>query len=97
MMVLVGTASEILLRIKKAVDDPKSILHYIFQEIIKYKSSNLSWSDSQGHFNRGGAQSDNLSNAATQNGATENSHNSDIPQINAIWSIRFAFHLTSVL
>ncbi len=23
-------------------DDPKAILHYIFQEIIKYKSSNLS-------------------------------------------------------
>ncbi len=23
-------------------DDPKSVLHYIFQEIIKYKSSNLS-------------------------------------------------------
>jgi len=25
-------------------DDPKAILHYIFQEIVKYKSSNLSWS-----------------------------------------------------
>jgi intraflagellar transport protein 52 len=23
-------------------DDPKAILHYIFQEIVKYKSSNLS-------------------------------------------------------
>ena len=23
-------------------DDPKAVLHYIFQEIIKYKSSNLS-------------------------------------------------------
>lgn len=23
-------------------DDPKAILHYIFQEIIKYKSTNLS-------------------------------------------------------
>jgi len=23
-------------------DDPKAILHYIFQEIIKYKSANLS-------------------------------------------------------
>ena len=29
-------------------DDPKAILHYIFQEIVKYKSSSLSWSaDSQ--------------------------------------------------
>ena len=27
-------------------DDPKAILHYIFQEIIKYKSSNLSRSGS---------------------------------------------------
>jgi len=27
-------------------DDPKAILHYIFQEIIKYKSANLSWSGS---------------------------------------------------
>jgi hypothetical protein len=27
-------------------DDPKAILHYIFQEIIKYKSSNLSWTNS---------------------------------------------------
>lgn len=26
-------------------DDPKGILHYIFQEIVKYKSSSLSWSD----------------------------------------------------
>ena len=25
-----------------ATDDPKAILHYIFQEIVKYKSSNLS-------------------------------------------------------
>jgi hypothetical protein len=25
-------------------DDPKAILHYIFQEIVKYKSSSLSWS-----------------------------------------------------
>ena len=23
-------------------DDPKAILHYIFQEIVKYKSANLS-------------------------------------------------------
>lgn len=30
-------------------DDPKAILHYIFQEIIKYKSSSLSWSDSMAH------------------------------------------------
>lgn len=30
-------------------DDPKAILHYIFQEIVKYKSSSLSWSaDSDG-------------------------------------------------
>ena len=29
-------------------DDPKAILHYIFQEIVKYKSSSLSWSDSKG-------------------------------------------------
>lgn len=27
-------------------DDPKAILHYIFQEIVKYKSQNLSWSGS---------------------------------------------------
>ena len=26
-------------------DDPKAILNYIFQEIVKYKSSSLSWSD----------------------------------------------------
>ena len=26
-------------------DDPKGILYYIFQEIVKYKSSSLSWSD----------------------------------------------------
>ena len=25
-------------------DDPKAILHYIFQEIVKYKSSSSSWS-----------------------------------------------------
>jgi len=25
-------------------DDPKAILNYIFQEIVKYKSSSLSWS-----------------------------------------------------
>ena len=25
-------------------DDPKAILNYIFQEVVKYKSSSLSWS-----------------------------------------------------
>ena len=30
-------------------DDPKGILHYIFQEIVKYKSSSLSWSDDSEH------------------------------------------------
>lgn len=31
-------------------NDPKSILHYIFQEIVKYKSTQLSWSEaSHGH------------------------------------------------
>ena len=25
------------------VDDAKSILHYVFSEIVKYKSSSLSW------------------------------------------------------
>lgn len=31
-------------------DDPKAILNYIFQEIVKYKSSSLSWSaDSEQH------------------------------------------------
>ena len=33
-----------------ATDDPKAILHYIFQEIVKYKSSNLSWSESNRGF-----------------------------------------------
>ena len=62
-------------------DDPKAILHYIFQEIIKYKCSNLSWT---GSYNdaysaaRGGDRSSNMSVDATNNGATENS-NSDIP------------------
>ena len=28
-------------------DDPKAILHYIFQEIIKYKSANFTWSGSE--------------------------------------------------
>ena len=27
-------------------DDPKAILHYIFQEIINYKSASLSWNNS---------------------------------------------------
>ena len=27
-------------------DDPKAILHYIFQEIVKYKCTNLSWTGS---------------------------------------------------
>ena len=61
-------------------DDPKAVLHYIFQEIIKYKSSNLSWTATPftgvgGH----GRKDSNVSNEATQNGATDNSH-SDIPQ-----------------
>jgi len=77
-------------------DDPKAILHYIFQEIIKYKCSNLSWSgsynDAYSHA-RGGDRSRNDSNEATQNGATDNS-NSDIPQLDAIWSVRLALHLT---
>jgi len=62
-------------------DDPKAILHYIFQEIIKYKCSNLSWSgsynDAYSHA-RGGDRSSNFSNDANAEGATENS-NSDIP------------------
>ena len=77
-------------------DDPKAILHYIFQEIIKYKCSNLSWSgsynDAYSHA-RGGDRSRNDSNEATQNGATDNS-NSDIPQLDAIWSVQLALHLT---
>lgn len=34
---ILGVSSQI-----SNADDPKAILHYIFQEIIKYKSSNLS-------------------------------------------------------
>ena len=41
-------------------DDPKAILHYIFQEIVKYKSSNLSWSEDS---DRGDA----ISNRAARN------------------------------
>jgi hypothetical protein len=57
------------------------VLHYIFQEIIKYKSSNLSWSSASNTKGEAGPgrRDSNASNEATQNGATDNSH-SDIPQ-----------------
>lgn len=61
-------------------DDPKAILHYIFQEIVKYKSANLSWTDSHAdmHMANAGGRRSNTSNAATQNGASEQAY-SDIP------------------
>ena len=78
-------------------DDPKAILHYIFQEIIKYKCSNLSWTNSYNDAYsaaRGGNRSLNDSNEANNDGASANDSHSDIPQINAIWSVRLALHLT---
>lgn len=49
-------------------DDPKAILHYLFQEIVKYKSSNLSWS---GDDDQNQGRRSNASNAANTNGASE--------------------------
>lgn len=54
-------------------DDPKAILHYIFQEIVKYKCSSLSWNDNAiGH---GGVdpEDDACSNQAMHT-QTENSY-----------------------
>lgn len=59
-------------------DDPKSILHYIFQEIVKYKSANLSWTDSAPEVGPNAGRRSNVSNAATQNGASDQAY-SDIP------------------
>ena len=62
-------------------DDPKAILHYIFQEIVKYKTTNLSWTDSHAdHFggaNKAGRRS-NCSNAANAEAGSEQAY-SDIP------------------
>lgn len=53
-------------------DDPKAILHYIFQEIVKYKSSNLSWTPSlkgQGGYDE--AASDRAMHEQTDNSYTD--------------------------
>ena len=68
-------------------DDPKAILHYVFQEIFKYKSSSISWTGSpRGHggvvgnagagfnnFNGNGDNGDACSNQAFHK-QTENSY-----------------------
>lgn len=59
-------------------DDPKAILHHIFQEIVKYKSANLSWSDSHNDMGVNFGRKSNASDRATQNGASDQAY-SDIP------------------
>ena len=54
-------------------DDPKAIMHYIFQEIIKYKCTNLSWTGSYHDAYsaaRGGDRSFNDSNEAAGDNVT---------------------------
>ena len=56
-------------------DDPKAILHYIFQEIVKYKSSQMSWNGGSPR-NGGGLgydAEDNASNKAFHE-QTDNSY-----------------------
>lgn len=57
-------------------DDPKAILHYIFQEIVKYKSAALSWNEDSVAHDGVPREDDACSNQAmhipTDNSYTEN-------------------------
>ena len=74
-------------------DDPKAILHYIFQEIDKYKRQNMSWSGSfhaEDYKVVKSRRASEVSNEAIDRNNDNNSmgsNSSSVPQLPALWDV----------
>ena len=87
-------------------DDPKAILHYIFQEIDKYKRQNMSWSGSfhaEDYKVVKSRRASEVSNEAIDRDANDHnnsrgdSNSSSVPQLPALWDVwRSPNHLTAI-